>query len=282
MAVSGCDRSSSALSCTESLPGPFLRPMNCSAMSTTQATVPAHTNAWLPGAVTRQGASGRTRRAETTAPSTTVLSMSESTAQESARVLLSTDPECQELEARGWQVLSESWGARLRPTEEDLPRLAHLVNRARAHGYAVRELGPDDAAAVADLDAATRGDYPQAGPATAHAPVDEGQAAAALETGRAFGAVDPDGALVAVSVTRSDADRVETDFTAVHPEHRRAGLGTAVKAASVLAWWEDGARVFGTGGAQTNPASLAINRAVGYTVTERWLTYVPGEATSRA
>lgn len=208
--------------------------------------------------------------------------MSESAVPGAARVLLSTDPECQELEARGWRVRSESWGARLRPTEEDLPRLAHLVNRACAHGYAVRELDPGDAAAIAHLDAATRGDYPQAGPATAHAPVDEAQAAAALETGRAFGALDPGGDLVAVSVTRSTAERIETDFTAVHPEHRRAGLGTAVKAASVLAWWEEGARVFGTGGAQTNPASLAINRAVGYTVTERWLTYVPGEAASPA
>lgn len=205
--------------------------------------------------------------------------MTDSSALEGARVLLSTDPECRELEARGWRVLAESWGARLRPSEEDLPRLTHLVTRARAHGYVVRELGPADATAVADLDIATRADYPQAGPATAHAPVGEAQAAAALAEGRVFGAVDAAGDLVAVSVTRGEGDRVETDFTAVHPEHRRAGLGTAVKAASVLAWWQEGARVFGTGGSHTNPASLAINRAVGYTVTERWLTYVPGEST---
>lgn len=206
--------------------------------------------------------------------------MTDRAAPEVVRVLLSSDPECQELEARGWRVHAESWGARLRPTEEDLPRLTHLVTRARAHGYAVRELGPADATAVADLDAATRGDYPQAGPATAHAPVGEAQATAALTKGRVFGAVDAAGDLVAVSVTYGEGDRVETDFTAVHPEHRRAGLGTAVKAASVLAWWHQGARVFGTGGAQTNPASLAINRAVGYTVTERWLTYVPGGSTT--
>ncbi|QFG70092.1 GNAT family N-acetyltransferase [Ornithinimicrobium pratense] len=199
---------------------------------------------------------------------------------ETVRVLLSSDPQCRELEARGWRVLAESWGARLRPSEEDLPRLGHLVTRARAHGYAVLELGPADAAEVAGLDGATREDYPRAGPATAHAPVDEAQAAAALSTGRGFGARDAEGALVAMSMTRSGGDRVETEFTAVHPDHRGAGLGTAVKAASVLAWWADGARVFGTGGAQTNPASMAINRAVGYTVTERWLTYAPGKAGS--
>lgn len=194
------------------------------------------------------------------------------------RVLLSSDPQCRELEARGWRALAESWGAGLQPREEDHPRLGHLVHRACAHGYAVLELGPDDAAEVADLDAATREDYPRAGPATAHAPLDEARAATALSTGRGFGARDAAGSLVAMSMTRPGPDRVETEFTAVHPDHRGAGLGTAVKAASVLAWWADEARVFGTGGAQTNPASLAINRAVGYTVTERWLTYAPGRA----
>lgn len=189
------------------------------------------------------------------------------------RVLLSTDPARQELEKQGWRVLAESWGARLRPTEEDLPRLAHLVTRAQAHGYDLHELGAQDAPALAELDDVTRSDYPDAGPATAHEPVDEGRAADLLSHGRVFGAKDTDGRLVAVSVTRGEGEHVETDFTAVHPEHRRAGLGTAVKAASVLAWWDQGARVFGTGGAQTNPASLAINRSVGYTVTERWLTY---------
>lgn len=189
------------------------------------------------------------------------------------RVLLSTDPARQELESQGWRVLAESWGARLLPTEEDLPRLAHLVARAQAHGYDLHELGVNDAPAIAELDGATRSDYPDAGPATAHEPVDEDRAADLLARGRVFGAKDPDGHLVAVSVTRGEGEHVETDFTAVHPEHRLAGLGTAVKAASVLAWWDQGARVFGTGGAQTNPASLAINRSVGYTVTERWLTY---------
>lgn len=205
--------------------------------------------------------------------STTVCTMAEHTSSASTWVLLSTDPTCQELEASGWQVQAESWGARLRPTEEDLPRLTHLVTRARAQGYAVQELDRSDAAAVAALDEATRNDYPQAGPATEHEPVDRSRAEVLLAEGRGFGAIDPDGGLVAVSMTRGEGEQVETDFTAVHPEHRTVGLGTAVKAASVLAWWADGGRVFGTGGAQTNPASLAINRSVGYSVTERWLTY---------
>ena len=68
-------------------------------------------------------------------------------------------------------------------------------------------------------------------------------------------------------------DLIETDFTAAHPGHRRRGLGTAVKAASVLARAHDGATRFGTGGADSNVASLAMNRAVGYQITETWHTY---------
>lgn len=191
------------------------------------------------------------------------------------RVLLSTDPACAELEERGWRVQSESWGARLRLAEEDLPRLRHLVARAVAHGYDVGRLEAADAAAIADLDAATRDDYPQAGAATAHEPVDEQAASLLLTTGRVFGARDQTGELVAVSATEDVGEHVETRFTAVHPEHRGAGLATAVKAASVLAWWQDGARLFGTGGAQINEASQAMNWAVGYRITERWLTYAP-------
>ena len=52
-------------------------------------------------------------------------------------------------------------------------------------------------------------------------------------------------------------------------------MATAVKAASVLALAADGVRVFGTGGAGSNAASLGMNLAVGYRVTERWLTLDP-------
>lgn len=194
---------------------------------------------------------------------------------EQTRVLQSTDPARSELEDQGWRVLAESWGARLLPAEEDLPRLRHLVERARAHGYDVVELGPDDAAEVAALDEATSPDFPSAGPATEHVTVDADGAAQLLTAGRVFGVRDGDGQLVAMTSTSRREDRVETGFTSVHEDHREQGLGTAVKAASVLAWWEDGARVFGAGGAQTNAASLAMNWAVGYTVTERWLTYGP-------
>lgn len=60
-----------------------------------------------------------------------------------------------------------------------------------------------------------------------------------------------------------------------HPAHRRRGLAAAVKAASVAAGVRAGHRLFGTGGAAVNAGSLAMNQAVGYEVTERWVTLVP-------
>lgn len=121
------------------------------------------------------------------------------------------------------------------------------------------------------LDAATAADYP-GGVATARSPLDAAGARALFARGRVFG-VEYAEALVAVTVTEDVGDRVETEFTAVHPDHRGHGLATAVKAASVLAHAADGATLFGTGGSSADGASLAMNRAVGYQVTESWRTY---------
>ncbi|HEY5223624.1 MAG TPA: hypothetical protein VIJ18_11335 [Microbacteriaceae bacterium] len=55
----------------------------------------------------------------------------------------------------------------------------------------------------------------------------------------------------------------------------RAWLGAAVKAAAVLALLGDGVEHFRTGGSADNPASLATNSKVGYTVDQSWLTLAP-------
>lgn len=93
---------------------------------------------------------------------------------------------------------------------------------------------------------------------------------------RAFGAV-MHGRLLAVTLIRREAEHAETDVTTVDPSVRRLGLGAGVKAASVLALAAEGVRVFGTGGAAANAASLAMNRSVGYAVEERWLSLAPPE-----
>jgi GNAT superfamily N-acetyltransferase len=70
-------------------------------------------------------------------------------------------------------------------------------------------------------------------------------------------------------------EAVETDFTVVARGWRGRGLGSAVKAASVLALLADGHRRFRTGGATENGASVAAAHSLGYIVDERWLTLAP-------
>lgn len=189
-------------------------------------------------------------------------------------VLRSDDPRARQVEEDGWECIATSWGARLTIDPADtasLTRLRHLSDPARFPGHTLREAGPGDIPQVLTLDALTAGDYP-GGVATHHEPLDTAAARALLEQGRLWGIWASD-LLVALTVTRTLNDRVETEFTTVHPEHRRRGLATAVKAASVLGHVEDGATLFGTGGADSNAASLAMNEAVGYQITERWHTY---------
>lgn len=189
------------------------------------------------------------------------------------RVLRSDDPEGAELERAGWTRAATSWGARLRVTPDLPDRLRRLVSRVEGAGGVVRELGLDDPDRILALDEATAGDYP-GGVATAHEPLDPDSARDLFTRGRAFG-VEYAGTPVAVTVTEvvGRGQQVETAFTAVHPDHRGKGLATAVKAASILAHVRDGATLFATGGAQANAASLAMNRTVGYEITETWHTY---------
>jgi GNAT superfamily N-acetyltransferase len=185
-------------------------------------------------------------------------------------VLRADDPGVPGLLEAGWTVAHRSWGARLHDPDPAARRLLVAVA-----GYRIEEAGPERDAAISALEAGVREDYP-GGPATAPAGHDWGALTALRADGtRFFAAVHPVDGLVAVTAIRRGADRAETDFTSVARDHRRRGLAEAVKAASVLALVGEGASVFGTGGAEENAASLAMNARLGYVVTERWLTLVP-------
>lgn len=189
-------------------------------------------------------------------------------------ILREDDPRRAELEAAGYRVVAESWGARLHLADPpDLTVLESYADVARAAGFDLRELGPGDAPAVHRLEAANLADYPDAGPATAHDLLPAEELASRLCAGsRAFGALDGT-QLVGVTVVEPADDRWETAFTSVLASHRGRGLGAAVKACSIIALTADGVRTFGTGGAAVNAASLAANRALGYQLEPRWLTY---------
>ena len=183
------------------------------------------------------------------------------------RVLQEADPEAAALLGDGWRIVQRSWGARLR--DLDAERLAALVSAPQ--GYEVAEVGMESDAGIAALEAGVRSDYP-GGSTTAPEVHDEAALAALRAGGTRFFAALHGGEVVAVTAIRGGGDHAETDFTAVARDHRRQGLAEAVKAASVLALLGDGAVVFGTGGAEENAASLAMNARLGYVVTERWLT----------
>lgn len=191
------------------------------------------------------------------------------------RVLRSDSPDLAALEAGGWRVVARSWAAALDTAAADRGRLELLVERARTVA-GIRELTPTDADAVLALDAATLDDYP-GDVATAHAPLTAAEAVPHPGR-RGWGAFERDGRLVAMTFLAPAPEATETDFTVVADGWRGLGLGSAVKAAAVLALLGEGVERFRTGGAAENAASLAANRAVGYVVDEEWLTLAPPEA----
>ncbi|MGY4642560.1 acetyltransferase [Cellulomonas sp. URHB0016] len=193
---------------------------------------------------------------------------------EDVAILREDDERVAPLLAAGWTVESESWGARLHLTDDDhLARLAARVEQVRAQGWRVVRLGPDQAEAIVALDALCAVDYPWT-PATAHdvPGVAELESSLALGGWWAFGAFGPLGDLDAVTVLYPADARVDTEFTVTRRAVRGRGLATAVKAAAVVELAAQGHRVFGTGGAAVNTASLRANTALGYVLEPRWLS----------
>lgn len=200
-------------------------------------------------------------------------------------VVNAADPRAAELLAQGYRVIAESWGARLEGSLDDIglvQRLTGAVERASVRGWWVGQVPATAAAEVAAVEEACLEDFPQT-PATVTAARGPETIAALMQNGmRVFGArlAGPEGALVAVTgvsvvAHRGEPARAETDRTCVLAEHRRQGLAVAIKAASVLALLEAGHTRFGTGGAAVNRGSLAMNSALGYRITERWLSLKP-------
>lgn len=193
----------------------------------------------------------------------------------SYEVLRDDDPRCAVLEAGGYRLVGESWGARLRDPDPAL--LEAAVLRVAGSGVSARELGSEFAEAYHELELANEKDYPYT-PATHHVVGDLEQFRALWgDGGRVFGALDGERLVGATSIGPMEG-RWDTSFTSVLSEYRGKGIGQAVKAASILALLAEGVRVFGTGGADQNDASLGANLALGYVVEERWRSYAPPPA----
>jgi GNAT superfamily N-acetyltransferase len=189
------------------------------------------------------------------------------------QIVRAEDPRVPELESAGYRLVGESWGARLRlPEPPDLSRLEQLVVTAEQQGIEVRELTAEHADAVYELELANHADYPFT-PATAHALRERESIRAFWDAGtRVFGALDG-GILVAVVVGKVMDGMGDNDFASVLSTHRGHGLGAAVAAASIIAFANDGVRVFAAGGASVNAGSLGLVRSLGFEVEERWRSY---------
>ncbi|MGW8429876.1 GNAT family N-acetyltransferase [Curtobacterium citreum] len=198
-------------------------------------------------------------------------------------VLPADAPRRVELERRGWRVVARSFGAQLDGDAVDRARLRSLVDRA---GLTVRALDDADVDAVLALDAATIGHYPGS-VATRHEPFGRERATPSA-TRRGFGVWSGDdlvgmtfvdvlvGGGGAAAGSDAGSASAETDVTVVAAGHRGRGIGTAVKAASVLALLDAGVTRFRTGGSADNPAIIAANTALGYVRDEEWVTLEPG------
>lgn len=192
-----------------------------------------------------------------------------------ARVLREDNPEAAALLDAGWTVESTSWGARLHLADDaDLGPYERRLQAATDQGLDVRRLATSDLDLLREVDEAVAPDFPRT-PASRHDPL-PADLADRLQHGdtRAYGAFDG-AALVGFTLVARAADRWEVDRTAVVESWRGRGVAQAVKACSLLDTHRDGGRVWGTGGAAVNTASLRMNEALGFVLEPRWLALVP-------
>ena len=189
------------------------------------------------------------------------------------QILRDNDPRCTDLEASGYILVGESWGARLLlEPDQDLSQYSTAVKLALAEGVDLCELKIEFADALLGLELINNSDYPYT-PATSRAvPTSESIRALWCPGNLVFGALS-DGALIGAISTSGSDDLVEMDFASILREHRRKGIGKALASAAIMAWFRLGYRSFGTGGAMANDASLGTVRSLGFSIEERWRSY---------
>lgn len=188
-------------------------------------------------------------------------------------ILRDSDPRCVELELSGYKMVGESWGARLHlHADDDLGIYSNAVDLALKSGVELQELGSGFANALLTLELVNNPDYPYT-PATFHdVPTIESIRALWRSGNRIFGALS-DGVLVGAVCTSSKEERVEIDFASLLREYRGRGIGKALVAAAIVAWEMTGVRIFTTGGAAQNAASLGTVLSLGFTAEEKWRSY---------
>ena len=177
------------------------------------------------------------------------------------------------METTGYTLVGESWGARLRLAgDNDLSIYSEAIRSVLENGIHIQELDVGFSDALLELEMINNPDYPYT-PATFHAvPTMESTHALWRPDNRIFGAINGGVLIGAVATSRKDKI-VELDFGSLLREYRGRGIGKAMAAAVILAWVKSGIRIFATGGAAVNDASLGTVRSLGFSVEEKWRSY---------
>lgn len=190
-----------------------------------------------------------------------------------AQILRDTDPRCLELEALGYTLIGESWGARL-TVDGDRERFSAAIVKANSIGIDVREIGIELAEEVLQLETTNNPDYPRTPANMRLLPTIKIIRELWATHNRIFGALSG-GVLVGVLATSPRGTLVELDFASILPDHRGKGIGRALAAAAIVDWMGEGVHLFGTGGAAINEASLGTVTSLGFSIEERWRSYQP-------
>jgi len=183
-------------------------------------------------------------------------------------IVRSDSPRVPELEAAGYRLVDEAWGARLRFIPGAKGALDDAIARA---DVTLAELGREYAVAVFELETASNAAHGMT-PAMMRRDRSLATITELWDESRLFGALDGN-RLVGVAGVSRDGESAEVDFASVLTDYRGQGVGVAVVAYAILEVGNDGARDFHTGGPADHSASLATARALGFTIDERWLTY---------
>ena len=173
------------------------------------------------------------------------------------------DPKCQELEALGYVVVGESWGAHLRLSDPiEIGLYLGKISRLQNSGYRVESLSLGLVDQVLELEVINNLDYPYT-PATAHAiPTFESTRTLWKPGNWVFGAFKEE-VLIGVVAASKGAKEVNIDFGSVRREHRGLGVGSAIASLAIKTYATLGERLFSTGGAAVNEASHATARPQG-------------------
>jgi GNAT superfamily N-acetyltransferase len=188
-------------------------------------------------------------------------------------ILNALDPKCQELEALGYAIIGESWGAHLRLSQPpSLDKYLEKISRLHSSCYQIKSLAPGFADQVLELEMLNNPDYPYT-PDTAHdMPTSETIGALWKPGSWVFGAFKEE-LLIGAGATSKKADEINMDFGSVRREHRGLGVGSAIASLAIITHANLGERLFSTGGAAANQISQSAVRSLGFVVDEHWRSY---------